>query len=62
MLLPPWSCESFCGGLREKELIRCRMQPIFHEGSKGYSCCKRRTLDFDEFRELLLLHPTPRCF
>lgn len=24
-------------------------QPIFHEGSKGYSCCKHRTLDFDEF-------------
>lgn len=24
--------------------------PIFHEGSKGYSCCKRRVLDFDEFR------------
>jgi hypothetical protein len=24
-------------------------QPIFHEGSKGYSCCKRRTLEFDEF-------------
>lgn len=23
--------------------------PVFHEGSKGYSCCKRRTLDFDEF-------------
>lgn len=24
-------------------------QPIFHEGSKGYSCCKRRVLEFDEF-------------
>ncbi|GAA5996355.1 cysteine and histidine-rich domain-containing protein [Rhodotorula paludigena] len=23
--------------------------PIFHEGSKGYSCCKRRVLEFDEF-------------
>ncbi|GAA6026954.1 hypothetical protein JCM8097_005991 [Rhodosporidiobolus ruineniae] len=23
--------------------------PIFHEGSKGYSCCKRRVLDFDDF-------------
>jgi hypothetical protein len=22
-----------------------------HEGSKGYSCCKRRVLEFDEFRE-----------
>ncbi|OGE56383.1 hypothetical protein PENARI_c003G03960 [Penicillium arizonense] len=24
-------------------------QPIFHEGSKGWSCCKRRVLEFDEF-------------
>lgn len=24
-------------------------QPIFHEGSKGYLCCKRRVLDFDDF-------------
>jgi hypothetical protein len=23
--------------------------PIFHEGSKGWTCCKRRVLDFDEF-------------
>ncbi|KAF1982893.1 chord-containing protein [Aulographum hederae CBS 113979] len=23
--------------------------PIFHEGSKGYTCCKRRVLEFDEF-------------
>ncbi|KAI5203708.1 CORD and CS domain protein [Aureobasidium subglaciale] len=23
--------------------------PIFHEGSKGWSCCKRRVLEFDEF-------------
>ncbi|SGZ11588.1 BQ5605_C104g13167 [Microbotryum silenes-dioicae] len=23
--------------------------PLFHEGSKGYSCCKRRVLDFDDF-------------
>lgn len=26
--------------------------PIFHEGSKGYSCCKRRVLEFDEFMKL----------
>ena len=24
-------------------------QPVFHEGSKGWSCCKRRVLEFDEF-------------
>ncbi|KAF2120587.1 HSP20-like chaperone [Lophiotrema nucula] len=23
--------------------------PIFHEGSKGYTCCKRRVLEFDQF-------------
>ncbi|MCJ1292895.1 hypothetical protein MMC34_004448 [Xylographa carneopallida] len=23
--------------------------PIFHEGSKGWTCCKRRVLEFDEF-------------
>lgn len=28
--------------------------PIFHEGSKGYTCCKRRVLDFDDF---LLIAP-----
>lgn len=26
--------------------------PIFHEGSKGYSCCKRRVLEFDQFLNL----------
>ncbi|KAA1474855.1 chord-domain-containing protein [Dentipellis sp. KUC8613] len=27
-------------------------QPIFHEGSKGYMCCKRRVLEFDEFLKI----------
>lgn len=27
-------------------------QPIFHEGSKGYFCCKRRVLEFDEFLKI----------
>lgn len=26
--------------------------PIFHEGSKGYLCCKRRVLEFDQFLKL----------
>lgn len=26
--------------------------PIFHEGSKGYSCCKRRVMEFDQFMKL----------
>ncbi|KAG1748980.1 chord-domain-containing protein [Suillus paluster] len=26
--------------------------PMFHEGSKGYLCCKRRVLEFDEFLKI----------
>lgn len=26
--------------------------PIFHEGSKGYTCCKRRVLEFDQFMKI----------
>jgi CHORD len=26
--------------------------PIFHEGSKGWSCCKRRVLEFDQFMKI----------
>lgn len=26
--------------------------PMFHEGSKGWTCCKRRVLEFDEFLKL----------
>ncbi|KAK4053759.1 hypothetical protein OIV83_001415 [Microbotryomycetes sp. JL201] len=26
--------------------------PIFHEGSKGWSCCKPRVLDFDDFLKI----------
>ncbi|KAJ9113847.1 hypothetical protein QFC19_000040 [Naganishia cerealis] len=34
------------------ECGECRYHPgnpIFHEGSKGYLCCKRRVMDFDDF-------------
>ncbi|KAI4120456.1 MAG: hypothetical protein LQ347_007089, partial [Umbilicaria vellea] len=27
-------------------------QPIFHEGTKGWTCCKRRVLEFDEFMRI----------
>jgi hypothetical protein len=44
----------FPGGERpEKE--KCVFHPgapIFHEGSKGYSCCKRRVLEFEEFLKI----------
>ncbi|KAL1920777.1 uncharacterized protein VTP21DRAFT_11412 [Calcarisporiella thermophila] len=26
--------------------------PVFHEGSKGWSCCSRRVLEFDEFLKI----------
>lgn len=43
-----------CGHVAESEDDRgeCRYHPgspIFHEGAKGYLCCKRRVLDFDDF-------------
>lgn len=44
------ACEQQYTGERESE--KCVFHPgapIFHEGSKGYTCCKRRVLEFDEF-------------
>ena len=26
--------------------------PVFHEGSKGWTCCTRKVLDFDEFLKI----------
>lgn len=37
---------------RDPSAETCRYHrgtPIFHEGSKGYTCCKRRVLHFDDF-------------
>lgn len=34
--------------------------PIFHEGSKGYTCCKRRVLDFDDFMKIEGCKTKPR--
>lgn len=45
--------QSYEGGDREGE--KCVFHPgapIFHEGSKGYTCCKRRVLEFDEFMRI----------
>ncbi|KAK0121439.1 hypothetical protein ONS95_009733 [Cadophora gregata] len=39
----------------EREGEKCVFHPgvpIFHEGSKGYTCCKRRVLEFDEFMKI----------
>ncbi|KAF2761528.1 chord-domain-containing protein [Pseudovirgaria hyperparasitica] len=34
--------------------------PIFHEGSKGWTCCKRRVLEFDEFMRIAGCVTKPR--
>ncbi|KAF2447850.1 chord-domain-containing protein [Karstenula rhodostoma CBS 690.94] len=41
------------GGDREGEsCVHHPGAPIFHEGSKGWSCCKRRVLEFDQFMNI----------
>jgi hypothetical protein len=43
---------TFSGPRRDRTSEHCiyhRGTAIFHEGSKGYTCCKRRVLEFDEF-------------
>jgi CHORD len=41
------------GQSREEEnCIHHPGAPIFHEGSKGYTCCKRRVLEFDQFMKI----------
>ena len=48
-----------CGGSyttgssrEEEQCIHHPGAPIFHEGSKGWTCCKKRVLDFDEFMKI----------
>ncbi|KAJ6180596.1 hypothetical protein N7519_011057 [Penicillium mononematosum] len=36
----------------EEKCVHHPGQPVFHEGSKGWSCCKRRVLEFDEFLKI----------
>lgn len=35
-----------------EECVHHPGQALFHEGSKGWTCCKRRVLEFDEFMKL----------
>lgn len=48
-----------CGRSRDDKVPRDEEEctyhpgvPIFHEGSKGWTCCKRRVLEFDEFMKI----------
>ena len=36
----------------DSECLYHPLPAIFHEGSKGYACCKRRVLEFDEFLKI----------
>ncbi|PLW51530.1 hypothetical protein PCASD_00367 [Puccinia coronata f. sp. avenae] len=49
-----WSGMGNCkrGKLDKDECTYHPGTPVFHEGSKGYTCCKRRVLDFDDFLKL----------
>lgn len=45
--------QSYKGGDRkEEECVYHPGQALFHEGSKGWTCCKRRVLEFDEFMRI----------
>ncbi|KAF2002926.1 chord-domain-containing protein [Amniculicola lignicola CBS 123094] len=45
--------QNYSGGDREgEECVHHPGAPIFHEGSKGWSCCKRRVLEFDQFMNI----------
>ncbi|KAJ5489218.1 hypothetical protein N7539_004108 [Penicillium diatomitis] len=37
---------------REEKCVHHPGAPVFHEGSKGWSCCKRRVLEFDQFLKI----------
>ncbi|KAJ5135732.1 uncharacterized protein N7515_005010 [Penicillium bovifimosum] len=47
------SCgKTYTGSRDEEKCVHHPGQPVFHEGSKGWSCCKRRVLEFDEFLKI----------
>lgn len=48
-------CDAKYSASKSRDDERCVHHPghpIFHEGTKGYTCCKRRVLEFDEFMRL----------
>ena len=41
--------------MRSEDDEKCEYHPgqaLFHEGSKGWTCCKKRVLEFDEFMKI----------
>ncbi|KXL42839.1 hypothetical protein M433DRAFT_71019 [Acidomyces richmondensis BFW] len=48
-------CDAFYKVGKSREGEKCVHHPgqaLFHEGSKGWTCCKRRVLEFDEFMKI----------
>ena len=46
------AAESTSAGRDKEECNYHPGQALFHEGSKGWTCCKRRVLEFDEFMKI----------
>ncbi|KAJ5152108.1 hypothetical protein N7492_010403 [Penicillium capsulatum] len=49
------ACGATYTGSSAREEEKCTHHPgapVFHEGSKGWSCCKRRVLEFDQFLKI----------
>jgi hypothetical protein len=44
--------EEYTGDRAGEKCVYHPGAPLFHEGSKGYTCCKRRVLEFDEFMKI----------
>lgn len=45
-------CSHFFDGNKEAGCQYHPGEPIFHEGSKGWSCCSRKVLEFEEFLKI----------
>lgn len=41
---------------RQEECVFHNGSPVFHEGSKGWTCCSRKVLEFDEFLKIKGCH------
>ncbi|KAK3076005.1 hypothetical protein LTR53_000182 [Teratosphaeriaceae sp. CCFEE 6253] len=54
--------KSYTGGTGEddEQCVHHPGLPVFHEGSKGWTCCKRRVLEFDEFMKVAGCTTKPR--
>ena len=44
--------QSYTGNREGEKCVYHPGAPLFHEGSKGYTCCKKKVLDFDEFLKI----------